>query len=60
MVEILYCKKGATGINLNIAATNLNIWGISMFYCERVKNIEFVRFTVQCLFLTDTNLAEGQ
>jgi hypothetical protein len=38
MIEILNFKKGATIIKLNAAVTNVNVWGILMSHCVRVKN----------------------
>jgi hypothetical protein len=45
MVEILNFKKnGATVIQLNVTATNSNVWGISMFHNMRHKNAEYITF----------------
>jgi hypothetical protein len=38
MIEILNFKEGATIIKLNASVTNLNIQGILMSHCKRVKN----------------------
>jgi hypothetical protein len=39
MVELLNFKNGATVIKLNVAVTNLNVWGLLMSYCGRDKNL---------------------
>jgi hypothetical protein len=45
MVEILHFKKRETIIKLNTAVTNLNVQGILMSHCWRVKNIEYIHLT---------------
>jgi hypothetical protein len=40
MIEILNFKKGATIVILNVAVTNLNIWGILMSRSRTDKNTE--------------------
>jgi hypothetical protein len=40
MIEILYFKKGANIIKLNVALTNLSFYGNLMCHCGRDKNKE--------------------
>jgi hypothetical protein len=57
--EIFNFKKGATGIKLNTAVTNLNVLRISVSHCGRDKNMEYIPLNWLLYWLLRSELLSG-